>query len=141
MWRRDLLNTLTWSAHSVLTGVRPQNSTPYRAPSWSWASVDADIIVSEATGIDAMVNIYHVEVLDARVEYKNRGAGDLGQLTGGSLRLRGPLMRLHFTQPNSAWGLTWKPERVLVNKHLVEIDLRRDAEHELPGLNSADTIP
>ena len=73
MWRATLKERLCWSA--VAKGRR---SDP-RIPTWSWASLDAEIWFGK-------LNIRHVEVLDARTALKS--ADPFGEVLGGELRLR-----------------------------------------------------
>ena len=41
LWRREFLSDLTWRVVSF--GAELQGAQPYRAPSWSWASVDGSV--------------------------------------------------------------------------------------------------
>jgi hypothetical protein len=41
MWRNEMEAQLCW--HLEVSGTRPAPMEPYRAPSWSWASIDGEI--------------------------------------------------------------------------------------------------
>jgi hypothetical protein len=51
LWRNDILRQLCWSSTSitVLEHIDPQKPKDYRAPSWSWASLDGNITFSSGT--------------------------------------------------------------------------------------------
>ncbi len=100
LWRKDLPSQLLW----FVIGDEPAKSLPsrprpYRAPSWSWASVDAEVI-----GVYAKYDGLFVTVLDAGVTPV--GADSTGQIKDGFIRLNGrifpaeldPMLNgIHFT--------------------------------------------
>ena len=80
LWRHKLETQLLWSASRC---TRPET---YRAPSWSWASVDGSITPNPVS--DAR-QIALAEVVDAGVELA--GENPTGQVNQGFVRLRGYL--------------------------------------------------
>jgi hypothetical protein len=95
MWRRDLEKKLMWEVLEI----RPR-PPGYRAPSWSWASVDGPIwYVSRA----AQQSLTHIE--DVVLDYATEDT--TGAVTGGWLDLSGHLrpMRLKGIKRDS--GIDW----------------------------------
>jgi hypothetical protein len=82
IWRRQLEWELAWTARRNASLRRP---TDYRAPTWSWASVDGDLRYTDY-GDDKFLMI---DVLEARTT--PAGQDDTGAVTGGFIRLRGSL--------------------------------------------------
>ncbi|KAF3005173.1 hypothetical protein E8E13_010638 [Curvularia kusanoi] len=81
MWRRDLLYDLGWFVYSDAT--RPST---YRAPSWSFLSVDGH--VSCIKGRDE-TDIAEAEVVDVHIEYITED--ETGDIRKGWLDLKGSL--------------------------------------------------
>jgi len=50
MWEKTLLYDLAWARYDGDRETFPISDTSYRAPSWSWASVDGEIIFPELLG-------------------------------------------------------------------------------------------
>ncbi|KAF4345167.1 tol [Fusarium beomiforme] len=84
LWRSDIIEGLCWTG-SNCTRVRA-----YRAPSWSWASVDGIVCLSLPQEKDTLVDI-----LDAQITLK--GANPYGEVTEGRITLRAPMERLYLT--------------------------------------------
>jgi hypothetical protein len=84
LWRFDLGRQLLWR----LSFTKPeQRSRPYRAPSWSWASVD-DQVVWDLWGHEAYpTEESKLMVLEAKTFPRNDPFGDV--LEGGYLKVRG----------------------------------------------------
>lgn len=58
LWRKDLINELRWSGGD-------KRATPYRAPTWSWASVDGAVAFRSAEKtpvVDVWVEISEVDI-------------------------------------------------------------------------------
>jgi hypothetical protein len=83
MWRTELERNLLWSVKNTFR--RPRE---FRAPSWSWASVDGGINIPERNS-ESRVE-FEIEVLD--VSTHKKGADEMGQVLGGALKVRGPLV-------------------------------------------------
>lgn len=98
LWRRSLLEDLLWEVRG--DGVGAQRPDRYRAPSWSWASVDGRISYqSPRIGQD------RITVLNAAVSL--RSVDLTGQVKAGEIRLRGNLCEGRFlrTQDNCCEGI------------------------------------
>lgn len=85
MWRSQLPWSLTWFVHMNSRKVSSR-AFPYRAPTWSWLSVDGQISVniSREPG-----NIFYVEVLDIQMRYAH--SDPTREIDSGRLYLRGNL--------------------------------------------------
>ncbi len=88
LWWRDLAGELMWCT-------RDKNSTRatrYIAPSWSWASVIGTIDGVSQAHLDGVDSGKLIEITSVSVEYETSNA--FGQVTNGSLRLKGKLGKL-----------------------------------------------
>jgi hypothetical protein len=83
LWSKSLINDLVWCNN----GGDLYPRTDWRAPSWSWASVEGSIWTGMVKGTTVLKYIHHAEVLDCRVIPK--GIDEYGELTSGTLRLLG----------------------------------------------------
>ena len=82
-WRKSLPSQLLWQVHSELvTELHHTRPTPYRAPSWSWASVDQRVRFMPEHNGDSLITI-----LDAGVT--PIGPDSTGQIKDGFIRLNG----------------------------------------------------
>jgi hypothetical protein len=95
MWRRYLEGELLWMVdRRSLPGEQPKpRPVEYRAPSWSWASVDGPVRPGTAV-IDVESLLIKVE----EVHLSYRTGDTTGQVTGGWLRLRGILKELKLVR-------------------------------------------
>ncbi len=94
MWNNDLYLYLLWRVKSDST-----NSTApvqYRAPSWSWASVNAEVTFALSEKKDQKDHRMLCNILQASVITLT--GDETGPLIGGHLRLRGPLRPFNFEQ-------------------------------------------
>ena len=84
LWRKDLPCQLLWwvSDHDPAYPLPRTRSRPYRAPSWSWASVDGAVMGGEGK-YDGII----ITILDAVVTPV--GADSTGQIKDGFIRLKG----------------------------------------------------
>jgi hypothetical protein len=105
LWKSQLFPSLLWrvtSPHPV------PRVTPYRAPTWSWASLDSKVefsrseeVVYRAKGrLTVWVAIQDVNVKhQSTPETNNRLEPSFGIVVDGALRIRGPLFRLQAVHP------------------------------------------
>ena len=83
IWRHALLKHLCWCvAESVQTAKPPR----YRAPSWSWASLDGKVSFDRS---DIALSADVFEILDASTE--TTGLDAMGQVCGGSITVCGQI--------------------------------------------------
>jgi len=89
LWRSNLLEDLLWSSAPDLKD--PLKVAPlldYRAPSWSWASVDSQIRFEDGPSDDDRCL---VKVLSAQCETSSNNY-PLGEVVSGKIKLRGPTL-------------------------------------------------
>jgi hypothetical protein len=93
LWRRNILSQLLWFIGGGWRtyGVRPER---YRAPSWSWASIDGRISIPAHTN-PTNLN-FLVTLIDAHVDHSTENA--FGQVKNGYIRLCGPLLTITFEE-------------------------------------------
>jgi Heterokaryon incompatibility protein (HET) len=98
LWRSTLPHSLLWHQLSPISpGPRKttiQPSSGYRAPSWSWASVDGTIstILPNKYLASAEIIIHSVHMTPASA------SAPLGKVTAGILTLSGPMRRMSWKQ-------------------------------------------
>ncbi|KAE8445206.1 hypothetical protein EG329_013578 [Mollisiaceae sp. DMI_Dod_QoI] len=83
LWRDDLRRQLKW----YITDPLKTRLLFYRAPSWSWASLDSSVLMRY---MRSEYSNYLVEVLEAVT--KPLGADPTGQVESGYVQLSGPLL-------------------------------------------------
>jgi hypothetical protein len=87
LWRQHLASQLLWEG-SYFGGDSPERPKEYRAPSWSWASIEGHIhctLIYQADQNDIVVSILDAKIIPS-------GNDKTGQIKGGYLRLRGRLL-------------------------------------------------
>ena len=101
MWKGYLDTMLNWKVSDPVT-VRPR-PTPYRAPSWSWASIDSAVDYWEPSleSPNSLITILNVNT-------ETIGDDPTGHVIGGALTLRGVAKEFRFGGPVSSTGdTTW----------------------------------
>ena len=106
LWRDDLLRQLLWHVEFHEERRRPlagEKRPEYRAPSWSWASIDAPIGQPQ---LNAEV-VHMATIIEAHVTPVTEDA--TGQVADGYVRLRAPLFPVnidtsaHHYYPDLSW--------------------------------------
>ncbi|KAF5659690.1 hypothetical protein FDENT_13876 [Fusarium denticulatum] len=83
LWRSKLLEGLVWQSLSC------KRVLEYRAPSWSWASMDGIPGLGVRSPYEEVAR-----VLDVKVDLK--GTNIYGEVTSGKLRIQAPMERLYL---------------------------------------------
>lgn len=102
LWRENLLHDLFWQPVNI--GLKPRD---YRAPSWSWASLDGH--VSWPTWrfcVDESCEIY-CEILEAETSVDD--LDPLGAVTGGHIKIRGTVIEMETAYIGSKLISTQRP--------------------------------
>lgn len=99
-WRSSLQNDLCWYVLRYTTNQssNPRRPIKYRAPSWSWAAVDAPVDFTDSSH-QITLEFLHTSIQIA-------GRDPLGQVSGGSLLLRakiGEQLWIRQTFGSDAW--------------------------------------
>ena len=84
LWRNDLFAQMSWFTDKPCND-RP---SPYRAPTWSWANVDAPISFLSDRYLTYWMNFSN-SVIETRIELSS--ADEFGQVRNGIMRMTGPL--------------------------------------------------
>ncbi|KAF2827068.1 HET-domain-containing protein [Ophiobolus disseminans] len=82
LWQQHMPVSLAWNVNPIFITGRP----PYRAPSWSWASVDGRIRGHSAYTRDPRNERYTAKVLRCEIQLASSVA-PYGQVTGGELHI------------------------------------------------------
>lgn len=93
LWRSTMLCNLLWFHHPewlVYPTSMDHRPDEYRAPSWSWASIDGTVLLRTRTNGPG-----HAEIVDCQVELADP-ENPFGEVTAGSLRIRGPLIEVRW---------------------------------------------
>ena len=94
IWKSQLPAALLWRIEG---GRSPSR---YRAPSWSWASLDGEVV-----HLDPQVNQeYCVEIIDVTLKHKTEDP--LTQVESASMKLRGFLLKGNLLRTHDYWGST-----------------------------------
>jgi hypothetical protein len=89
LWKKDLRHSLLWKRNEKYIIPEPKRPEKYRAPSWSWASLDAKIEF-EIELLDVSKNIVRVD--DAFIELST--LDPMGQVSGGRIELRSIIQQI-----------------------------------------------
>ena len=130
LWGKNIAEQLLWSATSDRRMVKPRK---YIAPSWSWASLIGPIKRAYPTH-----NLTSDTLIQAiRLEVRTINDHPLGQVTSGSLRLRGSLVRGMLwteTHPRDTWTRTCLKYDIYDDGSLKQVDYQpRPDLSDLPG--------
>jgi len=92
LWENSLLDDMLWSHWSIDVGAKPTRGRPatYRAPSWSWASVDGNVRWPLADS--NREGPYFVKIIDIKCDPAGEDA--FGCVSAGFVKLRGGLKRI-----------------------------------------------
>lgn len=100
LWANRLLLDLCWSTLDAYT--RP---AAYRAPSWSWASLDGSIKPFMGDPLNPAKTQLHSTVVKA---YTTLATSDpFGQVSFGSLTISGPVIKAHLEASDRHHNLVW----------------------------------
>ena len=66
LWKHELLEAIRWLVRDVEKGLKPRRASNYRAPSWSWASIDGPVLSPGRTSPKSPINA--ARLLDVHVE-------------------------------------------------------------------------
>ena len=83
LWRRHLPSQLLWSLSEVLVKP-PTRPKPYRAPSWSWASIDVAVDFGIEPDVNSLITVLSVGVTPVTSDAT-------GQIRDGFIRVKGKI--------------------------------------------------
>lgn len=89
LWRQDLWKNLLWRRNETYALPEPRRPSEYRAPTWSWASLDGRIeFVGPASVTDEAKIIIENVIMDLA------GSDPMGQVSSGTIRVRGVVIKM-----------------------------------------------
>lgn len=147
LWRGNFVNGLLWTAMAedddewnVSPAIRPDR---YRAPSWSWASLDAPSMKAYHHWESQLFGDY-VEVSDVHIEPK--GKDPTGELRHACLHLSGPLIKLRRRQPEyfndfEHFGRFIPDTKVTSGDHFFCLPLREEPDRDGSSLRGLVLTP
>ena len=91
LWEDELLMGLRWQLDGYQK--RAPRPTPFRAPTWSWASIDGHVC-RPTFYYDSKSNFFQVTVLDVQCDLATNDP--TGSLSGGYLTLSGKLVEAEY---------------------------------------------
>lgn len=101
LWGQYLPTELLWQVYRHISEVTPAvRSEKYRAPSWSWASING--WSASLTGITNSEHPFMIRIDDAFID--TVGPNQFGQVRGGYLKLTGWLSRFQCSEEEVARG-------------------------------------
>jgi hypothetical protein len=119
LWKKQLLEQLLW--YNIDESGKIPLPKCYRAPSWSWASVNSAVIMSEYATIEypehLSVSLTWAKVLETYTEPLEGDA--TGEIKSGFIQLRGPLATVVFEQVKSIGSIE---NRLYVLGKWIELD-------------------
>ena len=139
LWKRNLLLQLVWK---VSIGQRTSRPEPYRAPTWSWASVDGTIYNSRTTQEAVEHTSALAKVEDLQIDYVVP-EDPYGQVKSAKIFLQGRLIRIGLdlppalaTQGGELAELNWQGESLMESLRgpgLARLDLLMSAQNIPPS--------
>jgi hypothetical protein len=131
LWKSQLLSDLCWTVISDST--RPKT---YRAPSWSWASLDGEVSAGDPRPCSYPFKEIHPRPKILNAETTSVDENLCGQVSSGFLKIQG-----------KAKVLEWDPDRYkrglgdAVSKAITEvIDKHRDDSHDAKNPHSHEAL-
>ena len=114
LWEHSLVGQLCWSTAESATRAKA-----YRAPSWSWVSVDGDVsphfVDLSSTPRDKAKAI--ASVIEAKINY---GYSPFLSCTSGAIRVLTPLYRISLAEPKDAQRKKSVPKQPGVSNALIK---------------------
>jgi hypothetical protein len=119
LWMSQLPAQLLWYTRREPQQLLSYRPPEYRAPSWSWASIEGPIWMINDSQYTPFIEVQEARVIPAP------GHDDTGQLASGYIRLRGTLFEVEISKPDegSSYHSITKPDTDFRVRMLPDIDL------------------
>ncbi|KAG4432488.1 hypothetical protein IFR05_012028 [Cadophora sp. M221] len=121
LWRKDLCRDLLWRRNERYALPEPRRPGEYRAPSWSWASLDGKI---EFVGLGNKNEEARIRIESVKMELAGRDL--MGQVSGGTIKVRGVVSKM------DSYGNIPKRMGIKLRKHY---DVPGEVKPETPPRN------
>ena len=105
LWQKDLVRGLLWDRFPLSTAelngdFEGEKPSAYRAPSWSWASINGQHVSFTGHGPSKRPGVIEKEAKVLKVEVIPAGPDPFGQLCAGALTLKAPFQMIgDFRRP------------------------------------------
>jgi hypothetical protein len=100
-WHRELERSLFWTC---LTGYTSSRVKPYRAPSWSWASIDGPLLWDFADLSFGKDKPAPIDILEVSTEVEGQNA--FGTVCAANLVLSAYIIRARWNADLGGWSMT-----------------------------------
>ena len=135
-WENHILEYLMWHPKSGAT-----ETSSYRAPSWSWASLDGSIAIDSdlATGLDQDYHpAFDCRILRCQITLKDQLL-PYGEVIEGHIELRAVLRRAWFGDPLAYGQLHWLDNRSAFGKLSEDFGTSVHQRLQIPGRATANS--
>ncbi|KAJ9613066.1 hypothetical protein H2200_003007 [Cladophialophora chaetospira] len=140
LWRKTLLLDMMWRSPTGIAFERPRR---WRAPTWSWASVQTQVIWDPR--LDSVFDAVELH----EVNCETQGPPELGSLNArgeATVVLHAPLIKATWQR---AWARSRNPELILdeiegrldTNRYFPDYDYDLPGEHHIPWNSSLHLLP
>jgi hypothetical protein len=121
LWEAELPMALLWYQSDDISNTMPigRSGIPYRAPSWSWASVDGRIDFIAGSCFNDKYG-YHIDCDIKEIYCPPLGMDPTGQVSGGYIIVRGPLLRVRWARESKNYvrhSVEWSISAVIDGAH------------------------
>jgi hypothetical protein len=122
IWQSTLPGSLVWKTYFSHVA-DPAHRPEYRAPSWSWASIDCEIFTFRGGGGCECIDLAEVQEVVVTSDIEDTTT----QVTHGFIRLRGRLTKCWYVRgrgysSGKLWGITSRGEQLLQSTSQVKPD-------------------
>jgi hypothetical protein len=115
LWEKDFLYNLTWSISPTQGRIEE-----YVAPSWSWAAVNGVVYwyLNRPLKGEDQAKVRELSTV-GRVELEYAGEDTFGQVRGGYVEIKGPLVEVEWDEDKGDLG--WRGKRMLGSNRMDDI--------------------
>jgi hypothetical protein len=124
LWKEDIHRGLLWSTELN----KPITSSPYLAPSWSWAASSSPISMRPGDEEQPIIKLGSRRGELVYSEIKNTGTDCYGQVSDGFIIIKAPTLNIEYHQERYISANVILPDRPsdLVRKGIVQLSLGQD---------------
>ena len=102
IWTSSMPTLLMWHQRAAGPKLHPSTPIKYRAPSWSWASVEGTVCPGNAT-VHAKGRVPSIEILKVRIDRQQ--GHQYGKVTHAELQVRANIISLSKADVNSRFNI------------------------------------
>lgn len=104
LWESDMMIGLLWEA-SYSDRPRLERPPAYRAPSWSWAALDGEILFPEAksSNLKRILHRNKFALSDINIHIELAGSNPFGRVKSGAMTVSGRLKPVEYEIQSESW--------------------------------------